>query len=269
MKSNFNEKKEARKQRYEELAEKNESKAEQHFEASNRAVDGIPMGQPILVGHHSEKSHRNALKRSHNHMDKMVESNAKSKYYAGRAQAVENDRNIYSDDPEAVIKLKEKLADLESKRDKMKAMNKIFRNKKLTEDEKFEQLEKDYGIARSVFDLMLNPPYSYQKPGFQPYELTNLGATIRNTAKRLEQLQREESAESIDCTFEGGKLVDSKEDNRFQFFFDDKPSEEIRTLLKRNGFKWSRYVGAWMRHRNNAGRYAVKTVLEKLNEANL
>jgi len=66
MKSNFHERKEARIERYEELAENAEQKSEQMHQESRDMVKHIPMGQPILVGHHSEKGHRRLLDRSWN-----------------------------------------------------------------------------------------------------------------------------------------------------------------------------------------------------------
>jgi hypothetical protein len=54
-------------------ASKHEEKADSHFDASHKIVDQIPFGQPILVGHHSEKAHRHAIERSDSHMRHGVE----------------------------------------------------------------------------------------------------------------------------------------------------------------------------------------------------
>jgi len=43
------------------------------YDRSNASVEHIPLGQPILIGHHSERGHRAALKRSDNAMRKSVE----------------------------------------------------------------------------------------------------------------------------------------------------------------------------------------------------
>lgn len=60
--------------------------------ACNRAVDMlkvIPMGQPILVGHHSERGHRSLLQKSDNAMRKSVELDDKAAYYENKAANAE------------------------------------------------------------------------------------------------------------------------------------------------------------------------------------
>jgi len=89
----------------------------------------IPMGQPILVGHHSERAHRNAIKRSCNAMDKCVELSNKSEYYANKADATKNNNAISSDNPEAIDLLREKLIKLEGQRTAIKDFNKKDKEK--------------------------------------------------------------------------------------------------------------------------------------------
>ena len=64
----YEERKQARIDRYHELSAKNRTRAQGRFKASDDAVAGIPAGQPILVGHHSERRHRRALERSDTNM---------------------------------------------------------------------------------------------------------------------------------------------------------------------------------------------------------
>lgn len=75
----------SRSERYEELAAKNAQKSNDYYSASKRATEGIPMGQPILIGHHSEKRHRRDLDRSHNAMGKSVEHQKKAEHYEYKA----------------------------------------------------------------------------------------------------------------------------------------------------------------------------------------
>ena len=69
----------------------------------------IPFGQPILVGHHSEKSDRAYRGRITNKFQKSFEESEKAKKLKGRAFAAENNTSISSDNPNAVELLKEKL----------------------------------------------------------------------------------------------------------------------------------------------------------------
>lgn len=52
-------------------SEKHEAEATAAFDASNNAVKDIPFGQPIIVGHYSERKHRRAIETSQRNMDKM------------------------------------------------------------------------------------------------------------------------------------------------------------------------------------------------------
>lgn len=61
-----------------------EKKSEQYFKKSHDITKHIPMGQPILVGHHSEKRHRSDLNKSWNAMDKAVEESKKAESYENR-----------------------------------------------------------------------------------------------------------------------------------------------------------------------------------------
>ena len=76
----------ARAQKYEEWADKAQQRSDDAFQRSENAVAGIPFGQPILVGHHSESRHRNALKRSDQAMRKSVEEQDKAKSHEHKAE---------------------------------------------------------------------------------------------------------------------------------------------------------------------------------------
>jgi len=204
-------------ERYKELALKTKQKSIDAYDSSNRAVAGIPFGQPILVGHHSEKSHRNALKRSWNAMGRCVELSEKAEYYEKKAKSIENNTTISSDDPEAIIKLKAKLEQLEEKRENIKETNKQRRKEK--------------------------------KDGFPRYVLSNLGQNINSVKKRIKLLESKKDDVTTSQKIGEIEIVDNVEDNRIQVFFPDIPNEDIRTKLKGNGFRWSRYNGCWQSYR--------------------
>jgi hypothetical protein len=56
--------------------------------ASHDAVKHIPLGQPIMIGHHSAKRHRAALKKSHRAMDRAVKEADKRDRWASRSEDV-------------------------------------------------------------------------------------------------------------------------------------------------------------------------------------
>ena len=55
------------------------------FERSEAATAGIPFGQPILVGHHSERTHRAAIEKSWNAMGKSVAEGEKAESHESKA----------------------------------------------------------------------------------------------------------------------------------------------------------------------------------------
>lgn len=82
--------------------------AEACREASDRLVEHIPFGQPILVGHHSEGAHRRRLERAQNLMFKWVEGRAEAAEVARRAEAAGRDAAL-AEKPTAALRRIERL----------------------------------------------------------------------------------------------------------------------------------------------------------------
>ena len=100
--NSYQEKQERKKERFEDLAEKHRQISIREFKKADlsEGATGIPFGQPILVGHHSEGRHRRALIRADNAMRRSIEADKTMDYYAGRAAGV-GTGGISSDDPDA------------------------------------------------------------------------------------------------------------------------------------------------------------------------
>lgn len=254
---NRKEKQEARADRYRELARKAEEQSTNAYNQSHKMVEHIPMGQPILVGHHSERAHRNALDRSWNQMGKSVELSKKAEYYRDKAQAAEKNDNIYLEDDDAVERLQEKVEKLEEFQTMMKETNKIIRSKKLSEIEKVEKLQTIGITERNALTLI-------QDGGFPTYYITNNGANIRNTKQKLERAKKMKSMEEKEYSINGVQVVENPQENRLQLFFHGKPSEEVRKELKSNAFRWSPSNGCWQSYYNRWQIDRAKTILEKL-----
>lgn len=72
-----------------------DKKSTEYFNASNRHADFLSLGEPIKVGHHSERGHRKMLEQANSNMGKCVEfSNkaeerqAKADYWAKRTDII-------------------------------------------------------------------------------------------------------------------------------------------------------------------------------------
>ena len=63
-----------------------EKRSKQHYEASNEGKDFLALGEPIKVGHHSERRHRKLIEQNWARMGKSVAESDKAKEYERRAE---------------------------------------------------------------------------------------------------------------------------------------------------------------------------------------
>ena len=78
---------EARVERFSGYAENAEQAAESASDYAHRMIEGIPPGQPILVGHHSERRHRGTLKRHDAAMRRALSEGERAAYWRDRIAA--------------------------------------------------------------------------------------------------------------------------------------------------------------------------------------
>lgn len=116
----YEERKEIKKEIYEKRIEKAEQNSKNEYNKQQKIASAIPMGQPILVGHHSESKHRNDLKKIDNAMRKSVEEGEKADYYRNKLDNLDNNNVISSDDPNAIAKIQAKIGMLEKQKEEVK-----------------------------------------------------------------------------------------------------------------------------------------------------
>lgn len=251
-------KQEARRERLERAAARAKRRSDAAYNTSRAILDPIPLGQPILVGHHSEKRHRRALERADNAMRRALEESKRAHELEARAAAV-GTAGISSDDPEALDKIKARIVELQEKHARMVLANKLFRRGDAA------------GLAELGFDLEklraeMPQRYSWERSGpFVSYQLQNSSANIRRLLERVKELEyrRQVAANAplwVDAdgndhygpepkVLAGGvRLEQDIEGNRTRLFFPAKPPEAVRKSLKSHGFRWSPTEGAWQRH---------------------
>ena len=88
--SEYQEKREAKKERFQHLAERFQKEGADKVEAGYNRLKQIPFGQPILVGHHREKSDRSYRSKSCGMIDKGYEIQKKADYYQEKAERMES-----------------------------------------------------------------------------------------------------------------------------------------------------------------------------------
>ncbi len=243
----------ARRERLMARAQRLRVAAEQLARRASDQAAMIPFGQPILIGHHSEKRDRNFRKRISRAFDKAAELERMAQATAARADGVGR-AGVSSDDPDAVAKLQEELAGLVQKQERMKAANHALRR---GDDAALQAL--GYSDAQ-IAELKLADFCG--RTGYPDYALKNNNANIRRVQQRIAELSqpRESSAREVN----GVRLIEDAEENRLCLVFPGKPEDAVRRLLRTQGFMWSPSRTAWVRKLNNGARYAAQRVLDAL-----
>src|SRR5436309_1213505 len=99
---------EARRERLLAAADKAERLSAAMHKAASAAASVIPFGQPILVGHHSEGRDRRYRARFNAKYERSFELSKKAAALRSAAESI-GKAGISSDDPDAVVKLREEL----------------------------------------------------------------------------------------------------------------------------------------------------------------
>ena len=148
----FAKKKAERFQNWANLADK---KATEHFKASQEGKDFLSLGEPIKVGHHSEKRHRALIERNFNRMGKSVEASKKAEAHETKAEYWEkrtNDINLSM--PESIEYWETKLEVAKEKHEGLKS-GKYERSHSysLTYAKKaVNEAEKNYKLAKRLWE---------------------------------------------------------------------------------------------------------------------
>lgn len=271
----YEERQEQRRERLKGRAERLRREAEAKRKASDNAVAGIPMGQPILVGHHSEQRHRNALERAQNAMFKSVELNQAAGDADYRARCV-GQVGVSCDDPEAIAKLQAKLDRMVEANEAAKLANKIYRKMKPATDPEWAAYRAALVAADFTESLALSmtstaiqamaPGYSWVKSPF-----ASNAANIRRYRERIETLRKEfaraeESGGEEKTIYESDvcRVVECPELNRVQIHLKVRISKADFKTVRGRGFRWSRNDECFSRHNNSGGRFQAVQVAQYL-----
>jgi hypothetical protein len=219
----------------------------------------IPMGQPILVGHHSEKADRRYRQRISDTYGKSVQAGRQAAYYDQKAETIAGNTAISSDDPQALEKLRKKLAAIEAAQAYMKAANKCIRK-----NDKAGFLALPH--STEGFWTKLTTPDYMKCTGFPAYVFQNNSAEIRRVKKRIGELEALGHRKTSDEVINGIRLIENVEANRVQIVFPSIPSDAVRTRLKRHGFRWCRSECAWQRQLNPGAVRLAKELLKDVKE---
>ena len=203
------ERRENRAQRRDDWAASRRAKADSAEAGAKRIADGIPFGQPILVGHHSERRARRDQDRIHSGFERAHEHRQMADHHERAATTIRRqlDRSIYRDDPDAVERLQEKIAGLEAQRDRINEINGwIRKNRKrhgftrrtlpgwqTTDDEAkraaalLGECKRALNLTRREQDDLISALSLNRSIGIPPYATANLSGNLARARKRLEE----------------------------------------------------------------------------------
>ena len=225
-----------------EWAIKAEAKSQAAFNTAHRIGDAIPMGQPILVGHHSERHHRRDIARIDSNMARGVERSKMAEHHTACAGgiAVALGSSIFSDDSDAVKALEQRIAEREAERERMKTVNKLYRKGDAE------------GLAALGFDLevlraKLKTAYSWCQQPYPAYELSNLGGRITADRKRLDVVKRQQTRSTAAEQSPNGVIIEGTGEY-IRVTFAEKPEREILNALRAANFGWG--GGSWTGRRD-------------------
>jgi hypothetical protein len=253
----YEQKKAARIERQRGRAAKLRGEAEGAHASAKAIGDMIPMGQPILVGHHSQRRHERDIGKIDKAMRKSVELTREADTLERRADKAEKSSTISSDDPEAVPKLKAKLEELNASREKMRKVNTAIRGGgdvvgKLTE----------LGFSEKRAQELLKPD-PMGRIGFPAYALQNASTEGARITARIKDLEKRAATPARPPETIGGATI-TEEDNRVRVAFPCVPAELVRKDLKGAGFHWSPSAGVWQRMTSNAAWSEARRILTAL-----
>lgn len=239
--------KEIAQQVFDDLRAKYKAKTLAWMAAQSRCISSMITGPARFPVARAEKANRS----EHNRSTELLAFHNAMKGYAEKSlDKVFPKQETQSNELDA---LKDKLAKAEKLQETMKAANALIRKKD------------NAGLIALVGEATaaeLLKPNCFGGLGFERFQLTNNLANIKRMKERVSMLEKKAvKAETIGeeaQKLNGLEIVRNHAEDRLQLIFSGKPEENVRSLLKSHGFKWSPRFNAWQRQLTANAEYALK-----------
>jgi hypothetical protein len=260
----YEQKQAARKARLERAAATAGASARAAFDRASAIGERFYGGQPILVGHHSERRARADQARMHAAASRGVEEQKRAADLARRAAGV-GTAGISSDDPDAIAKLEAELAKERSAQERDKRLNQILRrHAKAGPDAQVAALV--YLAISERLARQLVTPDELGRVGIPDYAIKNRGANIRRIEKRIAELRAKAATPAREpIVGPGYAITEDRDANRVQIRFDARPPAATIAVLKSRGFRWAPSENAWQRQASNGAWHAAQSVAAAFN----
>jgi len=160
-----------------------------------------------------------------------------------------------------LVRYKEELAAMQKNHELMKESNKMIAKAKKEGKDISNELMTFVGISKFDADWAM-------KWGFG---LQNNNANMKRVEQRIKELeQKEQNATNVgsqETRYNGFDLIMNHEADRIQIKHDSRPSAEVITKLKKNGFKWSPSQGVWQRQITQNAIWTTNHLIKELQAA--
>lgn len=255
-------------ERLQRAAQRTQTEGRALVDQAHRKAELIPFGQPILIGHHSEgrdRRYRAGIERTFRRGFETLKRAAELQRRADSPSTA-----ISSDDPAAVVKLKERLETLRKGHQLLLQANQTIRamnKRKAPLDEMIEAVHGITGIDKTRLKIIMTF-YGDQPGKYRTLSPTNNSAEIRRVQERISDLQQMHAqaaaAPQTEQQYGDIRIVQNREANRVQIFFPGKPAPTTIKLLKGRGFHWTPSIGAWQRLLNNGAIYDAESIVKQI-----
>lgn len=146
---------------------------------------------------------------------------------------------IRADDPRAVEMLKENLEGFEGRQEYMRKVNDYYKANGTVVGCPGVDRETAVQLEDRVNEHQSTPyPGRFFKDNF---------AEINRLKSNIDRLENKPETMFMGWHFGGGEAVINLANNRLQLMFAEKPNDDERAVLKKNGFKWAPTAKAWQR----------------------
>ncbi len=232
--------------------------ATSRFNAASAAVEGIPFGQPILVGHHSERGHRRALAKHDANMRKGIDL----KNAADAVASVAPSTAVLATDSDGIEIMQAQIAKAEAQQAEWKAINALVRK-----GDRAGLAAK--GCGEATIKELFTPQWGGTRGpiGLPSYLLANNNANIRRMRLRLAELQHATELQFKERTVGDVRIVEDPDTMRIRLHFPGKPKPAVIAILKMHAFRWAPSERAWQRQLNGSGRMHTDLVLKAIESA--
>lgn len=155
-----------------------------------------------------------------------------ARHHAEKATGLERqlERTIFDDDPDAIERLEERIAEREREAMWKSALNKAYRKGGAAA----LSAQLSAGTVATIMDTMARCHWLKV-----PFDTTNLRAAIRRDRERIAMIERQRAVRAAAEASSAGVVVARREEGYCTVTFAEKPERAVLSALRGAGYRWS------------------------------